>query len=122
MRNTKKKNPKQTPPNQDSSHNLKSERHPADSRLPKQSPTQPRKLSQLDANSRTRSKSARPIRIQNQFHQANQLPDYQRCIINIVMFECFLICCSQKLSVVLFLLFHKLIYHPHATVEINRFW
>jgi hypothetical protein len=55
----KEKTPQQTPPNQDSSPNPKSERHPAYFRLPEQSPTQPKKLPQLNVNSRTRNKSAR---------------------------------------------------------------
>jgi hypothetical protein len=74
----KKKTPKQTPPNQETSPNPKSEKHPTDSRLLEQSPTQPRKLPQLDANSRARSKSARSIRIQNQLPQANRWPDKGR--------------------------------------------
>ncbi|WJX88766.1 hypothetical protein P8452_70817 [Trifolium repens] len=53
----KRKTPKQTPLNQDSSSNPKSERHPSNFRLLEQSQTQPRKLSQLDSNSLTRSKA-----------------------------------------------------------------
>jgi hypothetical protein len=53
---------------------------PTDSRLPEQSPTQPRKLPLLDANFRTRIKSARPIRIQNQLQQVNCWPDKSRII------------------------------------------